>query len=74
MTRRDIDVTDRAVMDLFPDNDRLQKWMRGARERIAFQGLPARICWLGYGERDKAGLASTTWWPPEDQRADRHRP
>ena len=53
----DIEVTDRAVMDLFPDNDRLQKWMRGARERIRFQGLPARICWLGYGERDKAGLA-----------------
>ena len=52
---KDIDATDRAVMDLFPDNDRLQKWMRGARERIAFQGLPARICWLGYGERDKAG-------------------
>jgi urocanate hydratase len=45
------------VMKLFPDNDRLQKWMRGARERIAFQGLPARICWLGYGERDRAGLA-----------------
>ena len=44
-------------MELFPDNDRLQKWMRGARERIAFQGLPARICWLGYGERDRAGLA-----------------
>ncbi|MEO8829709.1 urocanate hydratase [Lapillicoccus sp.] len=54
---KDIDTTDRAVMDLFPDNDRLQKWMRGAREKIAFQGLPARICWLGYGERDKAGLA-----------------
>ncbi len=54
---RDIDATDRAVMDLFPDDDRLQKWMRGARERIAFQGLPARICWLGYGERDRAGLA-----------------
>ena len=53
----DIDATDRAVMELFPDNDRLQKWMRGARERIAFQGLPARICWLGYGERDRAGLA-----------------
>jgi len=53
----DIVATDRAVMDLFPDNDRLQKWMRGAQERIAFQGLPARICWLGYGERDKAGLA-----------------
>ncbi|MBP6996116.1 MAG: urocanate hydratase [Phycicoccus sp.] len=54
---KDIDTTDRAVMDLFPDNDRLQKWMRGAREKIAFQGLPARICWLGQGERDKAGLA-----------------
>ncbi|TWP34199.1 urocanate hydratase [Leekyejoonella antrihumi] len=54
---KDIYATDKAVMDLFPDNDRLQKWMRGAREKIAFQGLPARICWLGYGERDKAGLA-----------------
>lgn len=54
---KDIDATDRAVMDLFPDNDRLQKWLRGAREKIAFQGLPARICWLGYGERDRAGLA-----------------
>jgi urocanate hydratase len=52
----DIAATDRAVMDLFPDNDRLQRWLRGARERIAFQGLPARICWLGYGERDRAGL------------------
>jgi len=52
----DIYQTDQAVMDLFPDNDRLQKWMRGAREKIAFQGLPARICWLGYGERDVAGL------------------
>ena len=54
---KDIDATDRAVLDLFPDNDRLQQWMRGAREKIAFQGLPARICWLGYGERDRAGLA-----------------
>ncbi len=54
---RDIEVTDRAVMDLFRDNDRLQKWLRGARDKISFQGLPARICWLGYGERDKAGLA-----------------
>ena len=53
---KDIDVTDRAVMDLFGDNDRLQKWMRGAREKISFQGLPARICWLGQGERDRAGL------------------
>jgi urocanate hydratase len=52
----DIYKTDQAVMDLFPDNDRLQKWMRGAREKIAFQGLPARICWLGYGERDVVGL------------------
>jgi len=54
---QDIHATDQAVMKLFPDNDRLQKWMRGAKDRIAFQGLPARICWLGYGERDKAGLA-----------------
>jgi urocanate hydratase len=54
---RDIEATDQAVMDLFGDNDRLQKWLRGAREKISFQGLPARICWLGYGERDKAGLA-----------------
>ncbi|MDO5502529.1 MAG: urocanate hydratase [Actinomycetia bacterium] len=54
---KDIHATDQAVMDLFPDNDRLQKWMRGAREKIAFQGLPARICWLGYGERDRAGAA-----------------
>ena len=53
---KDIYATDKAVMDLFPDNDRLQKWMRGARDKISFQGLPARICWLGYGERDKAGL------------------
>src|SRR6476661_1496511 len=53
---KDIYATDEAVMDLFPDNDRLQKWMRGARDKISFQGLPARICWLGYGERDKAGL------------------
>jgi urocanate hydratase len=53
----DIEVTDRAVMDLFSENARLQKWLRGARDKISFQGLPARICWLGYGERDKAGLA-----------------
>ena len=44
-------------MDLFPDHDRLQKWLRGARDKIKFQGLPARICWLGQGERDRAGLA-----------------
>jgi urocanate hydratase len=52
----DIAVTDRAVLDLFPDNDRLHRWIRAAGERVAFQGLPARICWLGQGERDKAGL------------------
>ncbi|MDT3439853.1 MULTISPECIES: urocanate hydratase [unclassified Pseudofrankia] len=51
----DIHATDEAVMKLFPDDDRLQRWMRGAREHIAFQGLPARICWLGYGDRDRAG-------------------
>jgi len=53
---KDIHATDEAIMKLFPDDDRLQKWMRGAREKISFQGLPARICWLGYGERDKAGV------------------
>jgi urocanate hydratase len=52
----DIAVTDRAVLELFPDNDHLHRWIRAAGERVAFQGLPARICWLGYGERDAAGL------------------
>ena len=52
----DIAATDRAVLDLFPDDDHLQRWIRAARDRVAFQGLPARICWLGYGERDAAGL------------------
>ena len=52
----DIYKTDKAIRDLFPDNDRLQKWIRAAGEKVAFQGLPARICWLGYGERDVAGL------------------
>ena len=62
-------------MDLFPDNDRLQKWLRGARDKISFQGLPARICWLGYGERDKAGLGlQRPGRLRQDQRADRHRP
>ncbi|MCF4120389.1 urocanate hydratase [Antribacter sp. KLBMP9083] len=54
---RDIAATDAAVLRLFPDDDHLHRWIRGAQERIAFQGLPARICWLGYGERDRAGLA-----------------
>jgi len=54
---KDIARTDQAVLDLFPENDHLRRWINMAQERVAFQGLPARICWLGYGERDKAGLA-----------------
>jgi urocanate hydratase len=52
----DIRATDEAVLRLFPDNSHLHRWIRAAQERVAYQGLPARICWLGYGERDKAGL------------------
>jgi len=52
----DIYKTDRAVMDLFPQKAHLRRWLEMAREQVAFQGLPARICWLGYGERHKAGL------------------
>jgi len=52
----DIAATDRAILELFPDNDRLHKWITMAGERVHFQGLPARICWLGYGERHLAGL------------------
>jgi urocanate hydratase len=52
----DIAKTDRAVAELFPDDERLQRWLEMAEERVAFQGLPARICWLGYGARAKAGL------------------
>ncbi len=52
----DIAATDRAILDLFPANDRLRKWITMAQERVSFQGLPARICWLGYGERHLAGL------------------
>src|SRR5215471_1433291 len=51
----DIHATDEAVLSLFPDNDHLGRWIRAASEKVAFQGLPARICWLGYGERDLAG-------------------
>ena len=54
---KDIARTDKAVLDLFPENESLARWMKLAQERVHFQGLPARICWLGYGERDKAGLA-----------------
>jgi urocanate hydratase len=52
----DIAATDAAVGELFPENEHLQRWLELARTRIAFQGLPARICWLGYGERHRAGL------------------
>ncbi|GGO50926.1 urocanate hydratase [Streptomyces daqingensis] len=52
---RDIAATDRALLDLFPENESLSRWLRLAGERVHYQGLPARICWLGYGERDRAG-------------------
>ncbi|WP_394770154.1 urocanate hydratase [Lacisediminihabitans sp.] len=53
---KDIYATDRAVLDMFPGNESLARWIRLAQERVHFQGLPARICWLGLGERDRAGL------------------
>jgi urocanate hydratase len=53
----DIAVTDELIGNMFPENKSLQRWLKLAKERIAFQGLPARICWLGQGEREKAGLA-----------------
>lgn len=53
----DIYTTDQVILDLFPEDESLKRWMKMARERISFQGLPARICWLGQGEREKAGLA-----------------
>lgn len=52
----DIQVTDQALLELFPQDQGLSRWLRMAKERIQFQGLPARICWLGYGQREKAGL------------------
>jgi urocanate hydratase len=52
----DIAATDEAILELFPEDERLARWIEQARERVAFQGLPARICWLGYGERHRAGL------------------
>ena len=54
---RDIERTDRAVLELFPDNEPLHRWITKAQRLVAYQGLPARICWLGYGERDRAGVA-----------------
>jgi len=54
---QDIYRTDEAILELFPENTALKRWITLARQKIHFQGLPARICWLGYGERDRAGLA-----------------
>jgi urocanate hydratase len=54
--REDIYATDQAIMELFPEDEHLRRWLTLAREKVPFQGLPARICWLGYGERVKAGL------------------
>jgi urocanate hydratase len=54
---KDIHRTDRAILELFPDNEALARWITKAQDKVAFQGLPARICWLGYGERDRAGVA-----------------
>jgi urocanate hydratase len=53
---QDLFRTDEAILELFPNDKGLERWIRMAQKRVAFQGLPARICWLGYGERDKAGL------------------
>jgi len=53
----DIRITDKVMMELFPGNEGMLRWMKMAREKIAFQGLPARICWIGQGDREKAGLA-----------------
>jgi urocanate hydratase len=54
---QDIYETDRIILDLFPEDEHLVRWIKMAQEQVAFQGLPSRICWLGYGERAKAGLA-----------------
>ncbi len=53
---KDIAVTDRAILELFPENESLSRWIKLAQEKVRHQGLPARICWLGYGERDRAGV------------------
>lgn len=54
---KDIEETDRVILELFPEDKALARWIKMAQEKVQFQGLPARICWLGYGERAKAGLA-----------------
>ena len=57
----DISRTDRAVAELFPENERVHRWLDMAEERVAFQGLPARICWLGYGNAFARVCGSTRW-------------
>ena len=62
-------------MNLFPDNDHLARWLTMAQEKVEFQGLPARICWLGYGERAKAGLKLNEMVASRRAKSpDRHRP
>ena len=61
----DIYRTDEAVMELFPEDAHLRRWLKLARERVPFQGLPARICWLGYGERVQGRAESSTNWLPQ---------
>ncbi|MFC4223939.1 urocanate hydratase [Lysinibacter cavernae] len=53
---KDIEVTDQAMLELFPENEHLKRWIHAAQEHVEFEGLPARICWLGYGDRAKAGV------------------
>ena len=71
----DIYRTDQRVKELIPDDPHLHRWLDMARERIAFQGLPARICWVGLGQRHRLGLAFNEMVRNgEVSRADRHRP
>ena len=71
----DIATTDRAVLDLFPEHESLARWMKMAAEKVHFQGLPARICWLGAGERHLAGPAlQRAGGERRDRGADRDRP
>ena len=72
--KEDIYKTDEAIMNLFPENDHLTRWLTMAQEQVEFQGLPARICWLGYGERAKAGLKLNEMVASRrTQSPDRHR-
>ena len=59
--KKDIYKTDEKVLELFPENKALHRWITLAREKVQFQGLPSRICWLGYGERAKFGLKLIKW-------------